>query len=176
MPGALVMEQTRSLIRAHTDSATDTPAVAKALNRELEATSRHVHFVTLFLTKLDPESRRLAYCNAGHCPGLLMRHGTLTALEVGGMPLGAEASAEYEEGVAQLESGDVLLLYTDGLTEAFSPEGDVFGLKRLQNALLATASGCSPQQVIDAITSAVDGFKIGAAVSDDITSVCLVAE
>ena len=175
VPGALLMEQTRSLMRAHIHSSSDVRAVVEALNVEFAHQSRSIHMVTLFLAKVDVRSRRLSYCSAGHCPGLFVRDGKPTALGCGGMPLGADAAEEYEQSEIDLQSGDVVVVYTDGFTEAFNPAGELFGMGRLRDAMVAATPAETAQEVVDALNAAVTTFRGDRAESDDMTMVCLTA-
>jgi len=86
-------------------------------------------------------TRRLTYCSAGHEPALLLRDGQFIELSVGGIPLGIDAAQRYEKGLIDLSPGDVLLLYTDGVTDASSFEGRKFGRERVRQAVLAASSG-----------------------------------
>jgi sigma-B regulation protein RsbU (phosphoserine phosphatase) len=119
----------------------------------------------------------LAYANAGHNLPLLLRSRTkeLEQLNKGGMALGVLAGTRPEEHAISLEPGDCLVLYTDGITEAFSPEGDIYGEGHLRAAILA-AGDSSAQGVLNAIDSSVDGFTSGEPLSDDRTLVIVRRE
>ncbi len=88
-------------------------------------------FVTLFYGVLDTRNRRLTYCNAGHPPGLLLRAGKLIELGSDNMVLGVDLAERYKQSVIDLQSNDVLLLYTDGLPDAMNFEQQSYGRQRI---------------------------------------------
>jgi sigma-B regulation protein RsbU (phosphoserine phosphatase) len=107
-------------------------AILRRANRFFHESVEEGKFVTLFYAVMDVRARRLIYVNAGHLPPLLLRHeGQVELLEEGGVPLGLFAEPRYFEGIAKLETGDLLALYTDGLTEAMDARDDSYGIQRL---------------------------------------------
>lgn len=173
IPGALMMVETRQLLRASADATTCACTTVEALNESLSADKGPARLVTMFLARLDPATKMLRYCSAGHCPGLLARDGQVTRLDVGGMPLGVVATAGYEEGVCRLAAGDVVLLYTDGITEAANSEGQMFGMERLQGTLHRLAGLGSAAAVLQGVNAAVAGFIGGRPLADDVTVMCV---
>lgn len=173
IPGALMMVETRQLLRASVDVTTCACTTVEALNESLSVDKGPARFVTMFLARLDPATKMLRYCNAGHCPGLLAREGQVTRLDVGGMPLGVVPASGYEEGICRLAAGDVVLLYTDGITEAANSEGEMFGMERLQGTLRRLAGLGSAAAVLHGVNAAVAGFIGGQSPSDDVTVMCL---
>ena len=171
--GALLMVQTRSLLHVFSNTVGGTKTVVQALNRELVTGGYPIRFVTMLLCRLNLTSRTLTFCNAGHCPAFVVHQGQITALNAGGLVLGIEESVTYDEGSIQLESGDTVLLYTDGITEAFNPESEVFGFDRLRNALLSAARSESAEEVLAAVNAAVADFRMGRGCSDDIAMLCV---
>ena len=116
----------------------DSPGVVlERINQQIHASTEPEHFATLFLEIFDPETRILDYSSGGHNAPVLMRgDGNFELLEKGGLPLGAFDFGTYEEGQVELLIGDLLFLYTDGLTETKDPEGDEdFGEDRLNELL-----------------------------------------
>jgi sigma-B regulation protein RsbU (phosphoserine phosphatase) len=106
-------------------------ALLKLLNAHLYRSTQSARYATLFLATYDPATRRLTYSNGGHLPPLVIsKDGNVQRLEVGGAVVGLLDGLEYEEATVQLEAGDLLVAYTDGLTE---PEkaGEDFGEQRL---------------------------------------------
>ena len=97
-------------------------------------------FATLFYGVLDIRTRRLTFASAGHPPPLLLRDGAFTQLATGGGVLGIELDATFPNQHLTLQPNDVLLAYTDGLTEAFNFEEDCFGPERVEKALLAAVA------------------------------------
>ena len=127
-------------------------------------------FVTAFYGIYDPASRRLTYACAGHNPPRLRRgsEGILASLDnVQSLPLGINPEQTYEESTIVLRPGDVLVLYTDGITEAANPAGELFGLERL-DPLLSHGSG-QASQLLHQVLAAVDQFTAGQPAADDRT-------
>jgi sigma-B regulation protein RsbU (phosphoserine phosphatase) len=174
MPAALFMALSRSIIRA---SVTSVPSPADAIdqaNRLISADSLNSMFVTLFFAQLDPASGELAYVNAGHNPPLLCRAGQeeLTALARTGLPLGLFEFTDFEAREAQLDPGDFLVLFTDGVTEALDAQEREFGDERLRRVLLELR-GASAEAMAAGLEAALSAFAGTAAPSDDITYVIL---
>lgn len=170
MPAALFMALTRTLIRA---VVRDTPSPAEVLRRVNDLIlpdNRQQMFVTAVYLLLSAEDGQIRYANAGHNPPLWVRRsdGTVETLAPTGTALGVLEGVEIGERALTLEAGDLLVLYTDGLTEAFSSEGEIFGAARLQ-ALLQSAAEKPVQDVIRAIREAVQAFVQGAPLMDDMT-------
>jgi serine phosphatase RsbU (regulator of sigma subunit) len=170
MPAALFMALTRTLVRA---AALEEPSPAAALartNNLLVPDAEQGMFVTAIYAVLSIETGELVYANAGHNPPLLSRAetGQLEPLAKGGMALGVLADSEADDHRSILEPGDSLVFYTDGITEAFSPEGDIFGEELLQTAIKDT-DGLSAQATLDRIHESVLSFSGGTSQSDDLT-------
>lgn len=138
---ALFMALTRSLLRTYAAQHADQPHLAiTATNQRILADSHAGLFVTIFYAVLDPANGELAYCNAGHNPPFLLEDAggeSLLTLKRTGVPLGIFESASWESQRLQLQPGDILALYTDGVTEAQSPQEEFYGEGRLQAVLLA---------------------------------------
>jgi phosphoserine phosphatase RsbU/P len=133
-------------------------------------------YVTAFIAALDPGSGRLSYTNAGHNAGLLVRaDGTALRLDANGMPLGLFPGVEYEKAEIHLGPGDLVVLYTDGITEAANPTGDEFGLDRLQAVVQKYAQEPLVALAV-AIETAVEVFVDGTPFGDDRTLVMLRRE
>jgi sigma-B regulation protein RsbU (phosphoserine phosphatase) len=170
MPSALLMALTRSILRASLEGAPSLAhAIAKA-NRLICADSKLGMPVTLFCARLDPASALLTYVNAGHNPPLLWRSGSaeLRELTRTGMVLGVDETTAYEEGSTTLEPGDVLLLYTDGVTDAIDLSEQQFGLERMRAAFTGKP-GASATAILSRITLAIERFAGAADAFDDIT-------
>lgn len=97
--------------------------------------SSAARYATAFLASFDPDTLRLSYSNAGHLPPIVVRDDETVRCEEGGMPIGLFEGSTYETGTRVLASGDVLALFTDGVTEAPAPDGDEFGSARLADLL-----------------------------------------
>ncbi len=168
---ALLMSSLHAAIHAQSASHDSLVATISAVNRYLADNIPANRFVTLFYAELDPESGALSFLNAGHNPPLIVHAaGTVEQLASGGLPLGIKRDAEYREGRTQLQLGDVLVIYSDGVTEAVSPTGEEFGPTRLyevvQRNVEASAAG-----IRDRIESSLTKFAQGTSAADDITLV-----
>ena len=137
VPAALVMSTTCGMLRAVAQSADYSPGeILARVNEALCPNIAANMFVTCFYAILDSKSGSLTYANAGHDLPYLYRNGEAEKLMARGMPLGLMSGMSYEEKETILQAGEAALLYSDGLVEAHSPEGDMFGFPRLQ-ALVA---------------------------------------
>ncbi|MBI1373831.1 MAG: SpoIIE family protein phosphatase [Phycisphaera sp.] len=132
----LLMASVRASLRAHVEDVADIARVMARVNAALTRDSRDNEFATVFYATLDPRTMTLTYSSAGHDPALLLHNGRITELESGGLPLGIDANEFYEKQSFDLEAGDVLLMYTDGVTDASDFEGQKFGRDRIKEALL----------------------------------------
>lgn len=195
VPAAVIMAITHALAHAHPGPPNPPGEVLAFLNRKLtiEYTSRTPSFVTAFYAVLDPKTRTLRYSSAGHPPPRLVRAGSESNTSASmdpivhaldgqrGLPLGIMADEHYHDSTVQLHRGDHLLMYTDGLSEAFNPKNQLFGFERLDETLRAwsAAQATSDHQasmareVIDAVLNAVAAFAEGRPPNDDQTMLAL---
>ena len=176
---ALFMALSWILIRTYaTQHPMEPDLVLRAVNRRILGDTEARQFVTLFYAILDPASGTLTYCNAGHCPPLLLRATSQVGAErlaITGMPLGILEDETWERGVSQLGTGDVLVLYTDGITESYDRDGRAFGEDRLLESVSANV-GRTAQEIQDALLADLHAFTLGAPQSDDITLAVVVRE
>ncbi len=132
-----------SVVQASLRSVADDPAiplsqVTSKINRLLCASTGPNSYATFFYARLNETTRTLTYVNGGHNPPFLLRNhqqGAIEELTIGGMIVGMFPFSQYEEGTVQLEPGDVLMLFTDGVSEAHNPNQDEFGEERLKDVL-----------------------------------------
>jgi sigma-B regulation protein RsbU (phosphoserine phosphatase) len=168
---ALLMSSLHAAIHAQSASHDSLVATISAVNRYLADNIPANRFVTLFYAELDPESGALAFLNAGHNPPLIVHSaGTVEQLASGGLPLGIKRDADYREGRTQLQAGDVLVIYSDGVTEAVSPSGEEFGSTRLYEVVSRNIEA-SAAGIRDRIESSLTKFAQGTSAADDITLV-----
>ncbi len=174
MPAALFMALTRTLVRAAALEETSPAAAMARVNDLLVPDAQSGMFVTAIYAVLSLETGEMAYANAGHNLPLLLRSRTreLEQLEKGGMALGVLEGVRITERAVSLEPGDSLIFYTDGITEAFSPDNEMYGEERLQAIIHSTAAACA-QTTLDSIDDAVDAFIADATPSDDRTLMIL---
>jgi len=193
VPAAIMMSWFRGAVRAYTDgfrqvlrggdyikgernsgliTAVRTRNAIEDFNKLACIECRDGEFVTLFYATIDTEERTMAYCNCGHEPTVLIRNGQFTDLEKGGLVLGVDARAEYEIETLKLQSGDCLLFYTDGLTDAVNFDDELWG----RDNLLETAKKFSTlpaKQMINNILGYRRRF-VGLANQADDTSMVVV--
>jgi serine phosphatase RsbU (regulator of sigma subunit)/putative methionine-R-sulfoxide reductase with GAF domain len=168
MPAALFMALTRTLVHAATKETSSPAEALRRVNELLLPDTKQGMFVTAVYGVLNLETGDLTYANAGHNPPFVVRHGALEKLTRTGVALGASEDAHMAERTIQLAVGESLLLYTDGLTEAFNLEGDMFGEERLLRAL-GWQESTSAEDLLRAVESALDDFAGNAPPSDDLT-------
>ena len=173
VPAALLMATLQASLRTVAGEDAPLAELVARLNRYASAHSLNgLRFTTAILGQYDPGTRRLTYVNAGHnVPVLRRADGTLEKLEVGGMPLGIASSATFETADVDLRSGDALILYTDGVVEAFNHAGEEYGNDRWFAAIRTLTPG-SAQDSLQYLMRGVDAFVGTTRQSDDIT--CLV--
>ncbi|MGB9180504.1 MAG: SpoIIE family protein phosphatase [Pyrinomonadaceae bacterium] len=168
---ALLMSSLHAAVHAQSSAHNSIVETISAVNRYLADNIPSNRFVTLFYAELDPRTGALTFLNAGHNPPLIVHGaGTVEQLDSGGLPLGIKRDAPYREGRTHLQLGDVLVIYSDGVSEAQSPGGEEFGTTRLHQVvaqnLKASAAG-----IRDRIESALTKFAQGTPAADDITLV-----
>jgi serine phosphatase RsbU (regulator of sigma subunit) len=170
MGAALLMSGLHA--RAHLlfeDPALSAAQVSR-LNRSVAADCPGNSFITFFVAVLDPASGELVYCNAGHnAPLLLHSNGEVEPLGCTGLPLGIMRDANYEQKICRLDPGDLLVLFSDGVTEACTPdESQEFGEQRLM-AVVQSRRNRTAADTIDAIKAELLSFTEGAPAADDVT-------
>ncbi len=125
-------------------------------------------FVTMFCAALDYQQHHFTYASAGHNPPLLVRNGSVQNLRIGNCPLAIESGVEYHLESETLQPGDMIVMYTDGITEAFDKQHQMFGDERLKN-LVQEFSRNSPTDLTRVIIDEVRNFSVGVPQSDDMT-------
>ena len=175
VPASLVMAVTRSLFRtvsAHEDNPSN---IVMKLNEAMTEMNESCMFVTLFVGALDLSTGRLHYCNAGHCPPLLIGN-ELTLLPVDtNIPVGFLAEWQYTSQQIMLPPQTSIFLYTDGLTEARNAEKEMFGKQRMNDVIRkAIEEGkTAPEQTIRMMAEAKNRFVNGNEQSDDLTMLAI---
>jgi serine phosphatase RsbU (regulator of sigma subunit)/GAF domain-containing protein len=174
IPAALYMALSRTLMRSVALNETDPGKTLQRVNELLLGDSRTDMFVSLFYAVWDPSSATLAYANAGHNPPLLLRPQTRAQiLSEHAMVLGVEDGVRYDTYHVELQPSQILVLYTDGVTEAINDRKEPFGVHRLENLILA-AEPWRAQDVADRIEQRVKDFSGLRVISDDLTAVVLL--
>jgi serine phosphatase RsbU (regulator of sigma subunit) len=134
VPASLIMASVRAFLRAQVDNVYYLYEVIRRINIMLCRDTQPTEFVTLFYGVLDAKNLRFTYCNAGHPPGLVLRDGVVIELGSDNLVLGVSPEEEYKQSVIDLKRGDLLLLYTDGLSDARNFRDEAFGRQRVAEA------------------------------------------
>lgn len=173
VPAALLMATLQASLRTIAGEGVPVAELVTRLNRYASAYSLDGRrFTTAVLCEYEPASRRLTYVNAGHNAPILRRaNGAFETLEVGGLPLGIKTDASYETAAVELRPGDALILFTDGVVEAFNESNEEFGNNRWQGAI-RNLPDWNAQETLHFLMKRVDEFVGATRQADDIT--CLV--
>jgi phosphoserine phosphatase RsbU/P len=174
LAAALIMVTFRAYIHATLINELAMRVVMSRVNRLICETTNGERFITTFYGLVDPEHKRLLYINAGHNPPLLVRaDGTSELLKDSGFPLGIFEDSRYSESVVDFRAGDVLLMYTDGVTEACSECEESFSLARLEQVVRG-ASGQSARGICEAVAKAVNEYAAGIGGPEDDLTVAVI--
>jgi sigma-B regulation protein RsbU (phosphoserine phosphatase) len=162
-PAALLMAVTKTLLKANTQDVLSTSIILERINKELSENNDECMFVTLFLGIIDVTTGVLTYTNAGHNPAHILNvDGKVNILsEVHGPMVGAMPGMKYEQEQLRLEADSKLILYTDGVTEAFNDVNEAFGDDRLL-ACIEQSNELGTKYIVNGIFEAVDRFVEGA--------------
>jgi len=162
LAAALMISNVQSSLRtAVAFAGNDGAAVLGAVNREVHASSLPDRYATLFYAVFDEATHALQYVNAGHNPPMVIRRDrSVVRLECGGPPVGMFPNWAYEEGAVQLDQGDLVLAYTDGVTEAVNPAGEEWGEEGLLRAA-AEHDAQSAGEMVEGIFRSMDEFSLG---------------
>jgi serine phosphatase RsbU (regulator of sigma subunit) len=168
---ALLMAATQARIRAYAELGLGLDEILGRVNRSLFEQTAGEHFVTLLAMRIDPGARGLVYANAGHSSGLVLdRTGAVrVSLESQTLPIAIEAETTFPTGPPlELAAGDLVLLITDGLFEARSPEGEFFGMERVLQVVRESIDA-PVASILQAVRDAVGRFRRSSSLDDDLT-------
>ena len=171
VPASLVMAVTRSLFRTVSTHEGSPERIMKQMNNAMSEMNESSMFVTLFVGVLDLRNGQALYCNAGHNPPVLAGAETRFIQQDANIPVGLMPDWDYTLQEGRMEAGDILFLYTDGLTEAENAEHGQFGEERMMERLRTLER--KPRAIIEGTTEAVHAFVGGAEQSDDLTMVAI---
>lgn len=162
VPAGLIMTMLRGMLRGEVLHGNSAAGILQNLNRVMYADLENSHrFVTMFYSEYNPRTRVLAYSNAAHNPPLWWHAATKTVsrLDTLGMLIGLDANSQYEDGEVQLEPGDTVIYYTDGLTDAAAASGDRFDEDNFITSFNAACRYCNgPQEIVDYLFDKVEEF------------------
>jgi sigma-B regulation protein RsbU (phosphoserine phosphatase) len=171
MPASLMMMGLQARVQVLADEPQNLAAVMNRLNKVTCLNCPSNRFITFFFCVLDAATGDLAYCSAGHNPPVLVRtNGDVEHLDGGGPPLGILSVANYLEYRARLEPGDVLAIYSDGVTEATNAKEEEFGDERFAEVLQRNR-GRSAAEIVATVNEGLTAFAAGSPPADDITLV-----
>ena len=169
MSAAMLMSNVQATLRAQILSGVNSKETITRTNPVLFQNTDSTKFVTLFLGIVNIKSNEINYCNAGHNnPYYLDRNNQIKELDVGGLILGFQPDSSYLEGKIQFYPNEMIVLYSDGITEAMNDKNEEFGEERLIK-LITEYKGEDIYKLIDRIIDEVKAFSEGVAQSDDIT-------
>jgi serine phosphatase RsbU (regulator of sigma subunit) len=169
MPAALLMSGLQAAVRA---SASNSPRdLCERVRRVVVSSLSGGRFVTFFYATVDTDAMRLRWCNAGHNAPILARaDGTIVRLAEGGPAFSRLFRDSYEEREIDLQPGDRLVLFTDGVSESMDASGELFGEQRIEELVAASARGAAAHDLQQTIIDASTSFG-GGEVEDDVTLV-----
>jgi len=171
VPASLVMVMIRTVFTSYiTREDVDCARVVTAINDSLSADFAIDKFATLFFVIYDRETGELSFSNAGHGPLFCYRHskGVCTQTALDGVPIGIMEDVEYHQARVKLNPGDMIVMYTDGITEMRNPEKEEYGLSRVQKLMIENHH-LSAEEFVELIVSDVDDFRGTASPHDDMT-------
>lgn len=176
LPAALFMMRAQATLRANAMMAIPPNEVLRRSNIELCQRNDVGQFVTVWIGMIDTDTGMLTYSNAGHTPPYIIGSDAVRRMECPkGLVMGYSRKAKYTSETIQLDDGDAVFLYTDGVNEAFDEDQEQYGQERLSSALEG-ARGLTPQSIVDHVREDVRSFVGDAPISDDITMLCFASD
>jgi sigma-B regulation protein RsbU (phosphoserine phosphatase) len=168
---SMLMAQLHAFFRSLAIATTSVTELVGKANRLFCQGNPTCHFATLVCGHLDRHGN-FDICNAGHCPPLLVSGGEVTRIQSTGLPVGVTCDGEYPSQTRQLAEGDSLVMYTDGLSEAFNRANELYGTEQLVT-LLARHATRGPNELLSVILEDLKVFQAGRTPSDDLTIMIL---
>ena len=174
VPAALLSSMLQAAIRTQARSVESPAAILRNVNALVYRSTAVHQFATFFLAHVSADGRRMTYCNAGHnWPVLLRRNGEREWLKCGGTILGIMEDVAMEEAAFDLHAGDVLVFYTDGISEATNVDGELYGEERLVEFVSGLPPALHPEAIAQAILREVERHLGRLEAQDDRTLVVL---
>ena len=173
VPASLLMANLQAFLKSITRQGYDIAASTRIINDLVSENTTDGRFITFFWLLLDDEKKEITYVNAGHNPPLLIRDKKITYLDKGGMLLGVmKTFMDYESETLQLLKDDIVVMFTDGVTEAKNKSDEEFSDRLLEN-ILTQKTFASSDEILNEIKTKIDQFVCGEPQSDDITMITL---
>ena len=173
MKGAMNAVMAHGMLHAQARTYSSAAATIAELNAALFTRFEETTFTTLSLGIIDAEAREIQLCNAGNPYPVLSRKGKASLLELSGMPLGIISRIEYDETTLTLMPGDVFIFYSDGISEAITPDEQVYGMDTLRELVESFPAGMNAQAIVEGILQDVREFVGDFPQSDDMTIIAL---
>ena len=171
MSAALLMSSLQARVQLLAEEPSDLSVLMGRLDKAIAANCPSNRFITMFICLIDPATGEAVYCNAGHNPALVVRaSGEVQTLAAMGTVLGILPELGYEQESDRLEPGDLIAVYSDGVTEAIDLEGEEFGQDRLAELLVAKRDETA-ETIVEAVNQALDEWTSSAPAGDDVTLV-----
>lgn len=175
MPASLLMANMQACLRIVLPLDMQLEEATARINDVIHGNTGYDKFITFFWGIFDRDGRKFTYVNAGHNPPVhVTADGTMTHLETGGLLLGIMGGVTYERGEVEIKPGDVIAMFTDGVTEAMNPEQEEYDDPRLEE-LLINVRDRSAKEILAAVLEDVEEFARGEPQSDDITMIVMKA-
>ena len=166
---SLLMSNLQASLRALINVETNLDTMVARINNILYQNTSADKYITFFIGILEPDTRKFTYCNAGHNPPLkFSQNGNVSELEKGGLIIGMMSDAKYEIGTVELDEGDIIVMYTDGITEAENEKDEEFGEDGLINHVKRNLKS-SPEALINSIVDEVEEHAVDLSAQDDVT-------
>lgn len=173
VPASLLMANLQAFLKSITKQGYDIAASTRIINDLVSENTTDGRFITFFWLLLDDQKKEITYVNAGHNPPLLIRDNKITYLDKGGMLLGVMKSfMPYESETVQLQRDDILVMFTDGVTEAKNINDEEFSDQKLENILIQKTFPSS-DEILNEVKRSIDEFVAGEPQSDDITMITI---
>ena len=168
IPAAMIMSAVRGALQTHPAEADAASGLLSRLNRALCSITREHQFMSLCYGVYDATQKTFTYSNAGHPAPLLIHNGKVTTLESHGLLLGVVPEVHYQQSTLELSAGDLLVMYSDGISEARSIDHELFKAEGISKNVLEH-SGESAEKILEAIWARVDEYMVGGEGGDDRT-------
>lgn len=174
VPAALLGAMLQAALRTQAHLTKSVAEMARNINQLICNSSPNGQFATVFLARVEEDTLRFTYTNAGHnAPVLFRRNGSQELLERGGTVVGIMESAEFEEGALVLAPGDRVLFYTDGISEAMDDRQEMFGEDRLYSLVQSIPADLTTRELVERVLAGHAGFLRGREPQDDMTLMAL---
>ena len=167
---ALLTASLHAYLQSHNRDGLELRQLMEQINQSIHELCEGRIFVTLFAVIIDRQTGTIEYCNAGHNPALLVTGSGTSLLNEGGPLMGFMPDSGYQTAALEMNPGDLLLLYTDGLTETENPEGDMMGMEGLTRVLTGIRSE-APSEIMRELLQEIRLFQGGAPQRDDLTGI-----